>query len=57
MFNAPALVPNPGYRVTVKAPDFSLFENRNNLPVNGRRVDSFFLLTPTVVLHLVTRHR
>ena len=98
VFNAPALVPNPGYRVTVKAPGFSLFENRNitilvgqnvnvrarldvenavtrveitdeapvteskidvsqnvtqtqidNLPINGRRVDSFVLLTPTVV--------
>ena len=35
-----------GYRVTVKAPGFSLFENRNNLPINGRRVASFFLLTP-----------
>jgi len=97
-FNAPALVPNSGYSVTVNAPGFSQFRNQNitilvgqnvniratlavqaaitkidiqddapitenkidvsqnvtqtqidNLPINGRRVDSFVLLTPTVV--------
>jgi hypothetical protein len=97
-FNAPALVPSSGYQVTVNAPGFAEFQNRNitvlvgqdisikaslglqatsttvqvqdaapvtedkidvsqgvtqtqidNLPINGRRVDSFVLLTPTVV--------
>ncbi len=98
VFNAPALVPNTGYQVTVNAPGFTQFQNRDitvlvgqnvnirarldvqsastrvevvdetpatetkidvsqnvtqaqidNLPINGRRVDSFVLLTPTVV--------
>ena len=98
VFNAAALVPNAGYSVTVNAPGFTQFQNRNvtvlvgqnvniraaldvqsavtrvevvdeapvtenkidvsqnvtqtqidNLPINGRRVDSFVLLTPTVV--------
>ncbi len=98
VFNAPALVPSPGYQITVSAPGFAQFQNRNvtvlvgqalniraalelqtatarievqegapvtenkidvsqnvtqtqieNLPINGRRVDSFVLLTPTVV--------
>ena len=98
VFNAPALVPNSGYQVTVTAPGFAQFQNRDitvlvgqnvniqarldvqtastrvdvideapatenkidvsqnvtqtqidNLPINGRRVDSFVLLTPTVV--------
>ncbi len=98
VFNAPALVPSPGYQVSVDAPGFAKFQNRNitvlvgqdvsihatlevqtsttsidvqdsapviedkievsqnvtqtqidNLPINGRRVDSFVLLTPTVV--------
>ena len=97
-FNAPALVPSSGYQVTVSAPGFAKFENRDitvlvgqdvrvraalqvqnattsievaeaapvteekiavsqnvtqtqidNLPINGRRVDAFVLLTPTVV--------
>lgn len=39
VFNAPALVPNPGYRVTVKAPGFSLFENRNITILVGQNVN------------------
>ncbi len=99
VFNAPSLVPNSGYRVTVSAPSFAQLENRDitvrvgqdvnvqarlqlsssttqvdvieqspildqektdvsqnidqsqidNLPINGRRVDQFVLLTPGVV--------
>jgi hypothetical protein len=98
VFNAPALVPSSGYEVTVNAPGFARFQNRDitilvgqnvtisaklqvasssttvdvqdlapmvetkidvsqnvtqhqidNLPINGRRVDSFVLLTPGVV--------
>src|SRR5690349_9636561 len=98
VFTAPALVPAPGYEVTVDAPGFAHFEARNlellvgqnmnlnvdlavaagavqvevtaaapivedtktdvsqvigtqqiqELPINGRRVDSFVLLTPAV---------
>ncbi len=97
VFNAPALVPKSGYEVTVDAPGFAEFQNRDitihvgenvnvaaklqlkssttrvdvqdlapvtedkidvsqtitqhqidNLPINGRRVDSFVLLTPGV---------
>jgi len=99
IFNAPSLVPHSGYQVTVSAPGFAQFENRDvtilvgqnvnvqaklqvassttqveviesapivdqektdvsqnidqgqidNLPINGRRVDQFVLLTPGVV--------
>lgn len=99
IFNAPSLVPNSGYQVTISAPGFARFENReitvpvgqnvniqaklelsssttqvqvaeqapvvdqekidvsqnidqnqiDNLPINGRRVDQFVLLTPGVV--------
>jgi len=98
VFNVPALVPSPGYDVTIKASGFAPFEDRNvtilvgqdvniaanmqvqqsatrvdvmenaptvevktevsqnvtqkqidDLPINGRRVDSFVLLTPGVV--------
>ncbi|MFZ0592277.1 MAG: carboxypeptidase regulatory-like domain-containing protein, partial [Bryobacteraceae bacterium] len=99
VFNAPALTPHDGYSVTISAPGFAKFENRdvtvhvgenvsipakltvqastttvnvsvqgpvvdqvktdvsqnidenqiNNLPINGRRVDQFVLLTPGVV--------
>lgn len=98
VFNAPSLVPSPGYDLTIKAAGFAPFEDRNvtilvgqdvnikatlqvaqastkvdvvesaptievktdvsqnvtqkqidNLPINGRRVDSFVLLTPGVV--------
>ena len=100
IFNAPALVPNSGYEVTVNAPGFTSFENRDitvlvgqnvnvqaklqlaasattqvqvtesapvvneekidvsqnidqgqidHLPINGRRVDQFVLLTPGVI--------
>ncbi|MFN7922445.1 MAG: carboxypeptidase regulatory-like domain-containing protein [Bryobacteraceae bacterium] len=99
VFNAPALVPAPGYSVTATAPGFQKYEARDlailvgqnvnlnvvldvststtqievldsapvieqtktggsqvvngqqiqNLPINGRRVDSFVLLTPAVV--------
>ena len=99
VFSAPSLVPHAGYQVTVNAPGFATFENRNitlhvgedvkitaalqvksattqievkeqapvvneektdvsqdidqnqidNLPINGRRVDQFVLLTPAVV--------
>jgi hypothetical protein len=99
IFNAPSLVPNSGYQVTITAPGFARYENRDitvqvgqnvniqarlevsssttqvevaeqapivdqektdvsqvidqkqidNLPINGRRVDQFVLLTPGVV--------
>jgi hypothetical protein len=99
LFNAPALVPSPGYTVKVELEGFAPFERRDmtlqvgqnlnldialqvssaatqvevisesplvestktgvsqvvndrqitNLPINGRRVDSFVLLTPAVV--------
>lgn len=99
VFTAPALVPSPGYTVTVNMDGFAAFERRDmqlqvgqnlnldvtlqvssattqvevlaeaplvestktgvsqvvndrqitNLPINGRRVDSFVLLTPAVV--------
>ncbi len=99
VFNAPALVPSPGYAVTVNMDGFAPFERREmqlqvgmnlnldivlqvssaatqvdvlaeaplvestktgvsqvvndrqitNLPINGRRVDSFVLLSPAVV--------
>ena len=97
VFNAPALVPSSGYQITINAPGFGEFQNRDitvlvgqdvsinaalqvasastrveveasepvveiktdlsqnvtqkqidNLPINGRRVDSFALLTPGV---------
>jgi hypothetical protein len=98
LFNAPSLVPHSGYSVTVDAPGFAEFQNRditlhvgqdvslnvqmqlktsttkvdvvdeaplvdqvktdvsqvidehqiNNLPINGRRVDQFVLMTPGV---------
>lgn len=98
IFNAPSLVPSSGYGLTIKAPGFATFENRDitilvgqnvnisaklqieqsttrvevteaapvvelkndvsqnvnqkqisDLPINGRRVDAFALLTPGVV--------
>jgi len=39
VFNAPALVPSPGYEVTVNAPGFAQFQNHNMTILVGQSVN------------------